>query len=167
MVFYGDHFNHVFEVTERRCERDETVRRSGEERFCEHNAVIIGIEGKVAYVGLHQILKEVSAKGEIRLIVTLSPGHLQQHGGVVDVRGNVAIDGTILSMGDPGWGIEAAGIGTNIGYSDENGEGSIPTTGGTISIAPSADRLLPMGIRTRTLLLRHLAHIRSSSTAGS
>jgi len=67
-------------------------------------------------------------------------------GGVVDVRGNANIDGTVVSMADPlELGDLADHLDTNIGISDNGGH--------TITITPSPDRLLPIGIKTRILLL--------------
>ena len=78
-------------------------------------------------------------------------------GGVVDLRGNVHVDGTILSMAYPDpddWGLEAGEVATNIGFSDENDESGVPGEVGTILVSPSTDRQFPMGIRTDTLVLR-------------
>ena len=68
-------------------------------------------------------------------------------GGIVDVRGNAYIDGTILSMYDPSSkGEEAKSYATNIGFSDENIESRIPEDCGEIRISPNPQRLLPNGI---------------------
>jgi hypothetical protein len=68
-------------------------------------------------------------------------------GGVVDVRGNATIDGTIVSMADPlELGALAGTIDTTIGISDSGTH--------TISITPSPDRLLPIGIATKILMIR-------------
>ncbi|MBA7473716.1 hypothetical protein ES707_09059 [subsurface metagenome] len=75
-------------------------------------------------------------------------------GGIVDVRGNANIDGTILSMYDPGpLGNVAAQYGTNVGFSDENNEAGIPEDVGTIHIHPNADGLLPIGIKSNIMLV--------------
>jgi len=69
-------------------------------------------------------------------------------GGIVDVRGNANISGTILSMYDPGpLGSMAAQYGTNVGFSDENNESGIPEDVGTIHINPDPDGLLPLGVK--------------------
>ncbi len=68
-------------------------------------------------------------------------------GGIVDIRGNARIDGTILSMFDPSiFGGMARAYGTNVGFSDENNEAGIPEDVGTIVISPDPTRLLPSGI---------------------
>lgn len=68
-------------------------------------------------------------------------------GGVVDIRGNATIDGTIVSMADPlELGYYAGQIDTTIGISDSGGN--------TISITPTPQRLLPIGINTKILLIR-------------
>ena len=70
-------------------------------------------------------------------------------GGIVDVRGNATIDGTILSMYDPSpLGYSARAYGTNVGFSDENDEAGIPEDVGTIHITPNPDNLLPSGMVT-------------------
>ena len=75
-------------------------------------------------------------------------------GGIVDVRGNANIDGTILSMYDPGpLGDVAAQYGTNVGFSDENPEGGIPEDVGTIYIHPDPGRLLPVGISSDVIIV--------------
>ena len=67
--------------------------------------------------------------------------------GVVDVRGDATVDGTIVSMADPLELGELAGmLDTSIGISDQGGH--------TIDISPSPDRMLPMGIRTKILMVR-------------
>lgn len=74
-------------------------------------------------------------------------------GGIVDVRGNANIDGTILSMYDPGpLGSVAAQYGTNVGFSDENIEAGVPEDVGTIHIHSDPDRMLPVGIKSSVLL---------------
>ncbi|MFC1782679.1 hypothetical protein ACFL02_03720 [Planctomycetota bacterium] len=68
-------------------------------------------------------------------------------GGVVDVRGDANIDGTIVSMSDPlELGDLAGMIDTTVGISDQGGH--------TININPSPDRMLPMGIRSKILMIR-------------
>ncbi|MBN2376966.1 MAG: hypothetical protein JXD22_11220 [Sedimentisphaerales bacterium] len=74
-------------------------------------------------------------------------------GGVVDVRGNVNVEGTILSIGDPGESYYANQIATNLGFSDENGESGTTNPGGTISVRPPEESMLPYGVRTDTLIL--------------
>jgi len=75
-------------------------------------------------------------------------------GGIVDVRGNANIDGTILSMYDPGpLGNVAAQYGTNVGFSDENIEAGIPEDVGTIHINPDPTALLPIGVSSDIILV--------------
>ena len=75
-------------------------------------------------------------------------------GGIVDVRGNANIDGTILSMYDPGpLGSVAAKYGTNVGFSDENIEAGIPEDVGTIHVHPNSDGMLPIGVRSDIVLI--------------
>ncbi len=75
-------------------------------------------------------------------------------GGIVDVRGNANIDGTILSMYDPGpLGNVAAQYGTNVGFSDENSEAGVPEDVGTIYIRPDPGRLLPVGIKSDVIIV--------------
>ncbi len=78
-------------------------------------------------------------------------------GGIVDIRGNINIEGSIISTiyPDPDdWGKEdAIETATNIGYSDENPEAS-DSDGGTISITPATDTDLPIGISSKILLTR-------------
>jgi len=77
-------------------------------------------------------------------------------GGVVDVRGNARVDGTIISMAYPdpygSWGSSAGYVATNIGYSDENEEAGVPEDQGTITITPDPDRSLPIGIYSKILI---------------
>ena len=79
-------------------------------------------------------------------------------GGVVDIRGNVHVNGTIISMTEPdpdgSWGDAAGLVATNIGYSDENMESGIGGASGTIVIAPDPDRLLPLGMSSRIIMNR-------------
>ncbi|MDT8300430.1 MAG: pilus assembly PilX N-terminal domain-containing protein [Sedimentisphaerales bacterium] len=75
-------------------------------------------------------------------------------GGIVDVRGNANIDGTILSMYDPGpLGNVASQYGTNVGFSDENSEAGIPGDIGTIYIHPDPGRMLPVGISSDVIIV--------------
>jgi len=89
-------------------------------------------------IGNTQVLEEGSESVLTGLIV----------GGIVDVRGNANIDGTILSMFDPSDLLASGSYGTNIGFSDENNEAGIPEDIGTIHIHPNPGRLLPSGITT-------------------
>jgi len=76
-------------------------------------------------------------------------------GGIVDIRGNAKIDGTILSMYDPiKHGSSARAYGTNVGFSDENNEAGIPEDIGTITISPDPTRLLPSGIVSPIVITR-------------
>lgn len=75
-------------------------------------------------------------------------------GGIVDVRGNANIDGTILSMYDPSpLGNVAAQYATNVGFSDENSEAGVPGDVGTIYIHPDPGRMLPVGIKSNVKLV--------------
>lgn len=68
-------------------------------------------------------------------------------GGIVDVRGNAEIEGTIISMYDTT--VHSSGYVTNIGFADDGGsEGGVPGDIGTIKITPKPDMLLPSGITT-------------------
>jgi PilX N-terminal len=68
-------------------------------------------------------------------------------GGVVDIRGTATIDGSIISMADPmELGDQAHLLDTNIGISEEGNH--------TINISPSPDRMLPIGIKTKVLMVR-------------
>lgn len=69
-------------------------------------------------------------------------------GGIVDVRGNATIEGTIISMCDTtGW---SSGFVTNIGATlDDGGSETVMIEDiGTIEITPRPDELLPSGITT-------------------
>jgi hypothetical protein len=67
-------------------------------------------------------------------------------GGIVDVRGNAQIYGTIISMCDTS--IYDSGYVTNIGATDLDGgsETTEPGDVGVISITPEEDKMLPSGI---------------------
>lgn len=69
-------------------------------------------------------------------------------GGIVDVRGNAQINGTIISMADTS--SYSSGYVTNIGAT--LGDGGSETTTiediGTIDITPNPDQMLPSGIKT-------------------
>jgi len=68
-------------------------------------------------------------------------------GGVVDLGGDATVDGTIVSMADPLELGEYAGmLDTTIGTSDEGTH--------NIGLTPSPDRLLPMGISMKILIVR-------------
>jgi hypothetical protein len=68
-------------------------------------------------------------------------------GGVVDIRGDATIDGSIISMADPmELGDQANMLDTNIGISDAGNH--------TINISPSPDRMLPIGIKTKVIMVR-------------
>jgi len=68
-------------------------------------------------------------------------------GGIVDVRGNAEIYGTIISMYDTT--AHTSGYVTNIGTTDDDGgsEGA-GYSGGTIDITPDPSQMLPSGITT-------------------
>lgn len=74
-------------------------------------------------------------------------------GGIVDVRGNANINGTILSMYTPSGGWFSGAYATNVGFSDENSESGIPEDVGTIHIHPDADRMLPAGVTSNIILV--------------
>lgn len=65
-------------------------------------------------------------------------------GGIVDIRGNAQIYGTIISMYDTS--PFSSGYVTNIGAADDGGSESVGYVGGTIEITPQADQKLPSGI---------------------
>ncbi len=67
-------------------------------------------------------------------------------GGIVDVRGNTQIDGTIISMCDTTWW--SSGYVTNIGATLGDGGSETTEAGdvGTIEITPDPDQMLPSGI---------------------
>jgi len=75
-------------------------------------------------------------------------------GGVVDIRGNARVDGTIVSMCYPDpddWGWSAGQVATNIGFSNENNEaGGNPD--GIITITPDPDGKLPPGMSSKVLM---------------
>ena len=73
-------------------------------------------------------------------------------GGIVDVRGNAVVRGTIISMCDTTqW---SGGYVTNIGCTiyDGGSETTEPGDIGTIDITPQPDKLLPSGIRTPIII---------------
>jgi hypothetical protein len=68
-------------------------------------------------------------------------------GGVVDIGGDATVDGTIVSMADPlELGAYAGMLDTTIGTSDEGTH--------NLGLTPSPDRLLPMGISMKILIVR-------------
>ncbi|MBN1817772.1 MAG: hypothetical protein JW828_10455 [Sedimentisphaerales bacterium] len=71
-------------------------------------------------------------------------------GGIVDVRGNAQIQGTIISMYDTT--PFSSGYVTNIGAADDGGSEGAGYVGGTIEITPDPEQLLPSGIRTPIIL---------------
>ncbi|HIJ69775.1 MAG TPA: hypothetical protein HPP87_00255 [Planctomycetes bacterium] len=77
-------------------------------------------------------------------------------GGIVDIRGNASVEGTILSMYDPSeLGYASRQYGTNVGFSDENNEASVPGDAefGTIHVRPDPDRMLPVGVASDIILV--------------
>jgi len=78
-------------------------------------------------------------------------------GGVVDIRGNARVEGTIISMAypdpDSSWTSAAGKIATNIGYSAENTEAGL-AAGGKITISPDPDGQMPMGVKARIIIIR-------------
>ncbi|MBN2212550.1 MAG: hypothetical protein JW709_14225 [Sedimentisphaerales bacterium] len=74
-------------------------------------------------------------------------------GGVVDVRGNVNVDGSIVSMYDTSTLSETFHA-TNVGYADD-WEGTVPMLDGTINIQPDPSRLLPSGVSSKIIFERN------------
>jgi len=75
-------------------------------------------------------------------------------GGIVDIRGNAEINGTIISMCDTtAW---SSGYVTNIGATlgDGGSETTEPGDIGTIHITPDPDNMLPSGIMTPIAFVR-------------
>jgi hypothetical protein len=73
-------------------------------------------------------------------------------GGIVDVRGNAQIYGTIISMADTS--SYSSGYVTNIGVTLEDGGSETTEAGdiGVISITPEEDMLLPSGIKSPIII---------------
>jgi hypothetical protein len=71
-------------------------------------------------------------------------------GGIVDVRGNARIYGTIISMFDTS--TYPSGYITNIGAAIDGGSESVGYTGGVIEVTPDPERLLPSGITTPVII---------------
>jgi len=71
-------------------------------------------------------------------------------GGIVDVRGNAEIHGTIISMFDTS--PYSSGYITNIGAADDGGSESAGYVGGTIEITPDPEQLLPSGITSPVII---------------
>jgi hypothetical protein len=73
-------------------------------------------------------------------------------GGIVDVRGNAQIYGTIISMYDTS--SYPSGYVTNIGATvgDGGSESTEPGDIGTITIIPSPSNMLPSGVATPIVL---------------
>jgi Tfp pilus assembly protein PilX len=71
-------------------------------------------------------------------------------GGIVDIRGDAEVDGTILSMYYPDYDLGTSGRSyyrTNIGYYGDAEAGDLPPdTQGTVVVTPNPDRVLPFGI---------------------
>lgn len=83
-------------------------------------------------------------------------------GGIVDIRGNANVDGTILSMYDPSSQSGAGAYGTNVGFSNENNEAAVPLDNetGTINIHPAAGRRLPAGVKSDIVLTAQMVTYR-------
>jgi len=73
-------------------------------------------------------------------------------GGIVDVRGNAQIEGTIISMFDTS--AYSSGFVTNIGATLDDGGSETTELGdiGTIEITPDPDNMLPSGISSRIVI---------------
>lgn len=73
-------------------------------------------------------------------------------GGIVDVRGNAQIYGTIISMADTS--AYSSGYVTNIGVTLEDGGSETTEAGdvGVISITPDEDTMLPSGIKSPIII---------------
>jgi len=73
-------------------------------------------------------------------------------GGIVDVRGNAEIQGTIISMYDSTR--HSSGYVTNIGATLDDGGSETTELGdvGVISITPQADTMLPSGITSPIII---------------
>ncbi len=69
-------------------------------------------------------------------------------GGIVDVRGNAEVFGTIISMADTS--SYTSGYVTNIGATLSDGGSETVSVGdvGVINITPDEDKMLPSGITT-------------------
>lgn len=75
-------------------------------------------------------------------------------GGIVDIRGNADVYGTIISMCDTSaW---TSGYVSNIGATDADGgsETTEPGDIGTINITPDPDNMLPSGVLTPIVFIR-------------
>jgi hypothetical protein len=84
-------------------------------------------------------------------------------GGIVDVRGNAQIFGTIISMCDTtAW---SSGYVTNIGATLDDGGSETTELGdiGVISITPEEDKMLPSGIKT-PIVIKPLQNTYSEGT---
>jgi hypothetical protein len=76
-------------------------------------------------------------------------------GGVVDIRGNVDVEGTIMSIGEPSEDSEGGEFATNAGFSDENNESNPnPNLDGTINVSANPDGSLPIGVRINLEMTR-------------
>jgi hypothetical protein len=73
-------------------------------------------------------------------------------GGIVDIRGNAQIYGTIISMADTT--SYTSGYVTNIGATEEDGGSETVEAGdiGVIEITPDEEQMLPSGITTPIIL---------------
>jgi hypothetical protein len=78
-------------------------------------------------------------------------------GGIVDIRGNAQILGTIISMADTS--SYTSGYVMNIGATMEDGGSETTESGdiGTIEITPDPDQLLPSGIKTPVIFKPDMA----------
>jgi len=73
-------------------------------------------------------------------------------GGIVDIRGNAQIYGTIISMADTT--AYSSGYVTNIGATEEDGGSETVEAGdiGVIEITPDEEQMLPSGITSPIIL---------------
>lgn len=76
-------------------------------------------------------------------------------GGVVDIRGNVDVEGTILSIGEPSLDSDDGESSINAGFSDEHNESNPnPNLDGTVTVSANPDGSLPIGVRINLEMAR-------------
>ena len=73
----------------------------------------------------------------------------------MDIRGNVDVEGTILSINEPSLDSDDGEISTNAGFSDEHNESNPnPNLDGTVTVSANPDGSLPSGIRINLEMAR-------------